>query len=111
MKTIIILLSTIFLTSCSKNDSLALIMEASFEEQFVLACNENKKCINAAESYVEICFKKELAIEAINAEADKKKQINTKHILLVEGCLSKQSGKNYWKEINMPSYILTKVNK
>lgn len=110
MKTLLILLSIIFLTSCSKDDAFALIMEASFEEQFELACNENKKCINAAVSFVEICFNRELAIQAINADKDRKKTINTKHILIVEDCLSAKSGKNYWKEIDMPSLILTKTN-
>jgi len=110
MKITLIILAIISLISCSKNDSLALIMEASFDEQFINACNENQQCINAVDSYMGVCFSKELAIDAINANKEHKRKINTQHILTVQECISKQSGKNYWKEINMPNHILSQVN-
>lgn len=86
------------------------MMEASFTEQFSYACNENTKCIEATESNMDICFNKELAVAAIEANKIEKKKINTKHILEMQKCLSQKSGKDYWKEIDMPNFILSQVN-
>ena len=110
MKTPFIVIIFILLIGCSKNDSLALIMEASFTEQFSYACNENTKCIEITESYMDICFNKELAVAAIEANKTDKKKINTKHILVMQKCLSQKAGKDYWKEIDMPDFILSQVN-
>lgn len=110
MKNSLITLTFILLSGCSQNDSLAFMMEASFTEQFSYACEENTKCIEATELYMESCFNKELAISAIEADKADKKQINTMHILDVQECLSKESGNDYWKKINMPEFILSQVN-
>ena len=109
MKNILIAILFTFLIGCSKNDSLALIMEASFTEQFSNACRENTECINIVESHMDSCFNKKLAVAAIEAEKIIKKEINTKHILEMQICLSTKAGKDYWKEINMPTYILSQV--
>ena len=98
-----------FLIGCSKSDSLVFLMETSFSEQFTNACDKNMDCINAVDSFMGPCFRKDLAIAAINAKKEDKKRINSKHILEVQACLSKYSGKDHWKNIDMPKYILSQV--
>lgn len=110
MKIPFITIIFILLIGCSKNDSLALMMEASFTEQFSYACEEKAKCIEATESYMDVCFNKELAVAAIEANKIEKKKINAKHILEMQKCLSLKAGKDYWKEIDMPDFILSQVN-
>lgn len=110
MKILLIALTFVLLVGCSKNDSLALIMEAGFTEQFSYSCSENTKCVETAESYMDICFDKKLAVAAIDANKTEKKEINTKHILEIQKCLSQKAGIDYWKEIDMPNFILSQVN-
>lgn len=110
MKSLSVIIILTLLIGCSKNDSLALMMEASFTEQFSYACNENTKCIATTESFMDVCFNKELAIAAIEASSSEKKKINTKHILEIQACLSQKAGTDYWKEIDMPNFILSQVN-
>ena len=110
MKTTLVTFAFILLVGCSENDSIALVMEASFTEQFSYACEEHAKCIEATELYMGVCFNKELAIAAIEANKVEQVQINTKHILEMQECLSKESGKDYWKETNMPEFILNQTN-
>ena len=109
MKTIFTIFLLTLLIGCSKNDSLALMMEASFTEQFSHACNENKKCIEITESYMDVCFNKKLAISAIEANKAEKKKINTKHILEIQNCLTKRANTDYWENIDMPNFILSQV--
>lgn len=110
MKVLLIVLTFILLIGCSKNDTLTSMMEASFTEQFSYACNENAKCIETTESFMEICFNKGLAVSAIEANKSDKNAINTKHILQMQKCLSHKAGVDYWKEIDMPNFILSQVN-
>lgn len=110
MKTSIIVLTFLLFVGCSKNDLFALMMEAGLTEQFSYACNENAKCIETTESYMDICFNKKLAVAAIEANETEKKEMNTRHILQIQKCLSQKAGNNYWKEMNMPNFILSKVN-
>ncbi len=110
MKFSLIMLIFALLIGCSKNDSLALMMEVGFSEQFSNACNGDTECIRAVESFLDICFNKNLAIAAIDATAADKKRVNTQHILEIQKCISQKAGKDYWKETNMPGYILDQVN-
>lgn len=98
------------LIGCSKTDSLALMMEVSFSEQFSSACNGNTECIHAVESFMDTCFNKRLAIAAIETTTTDKKQVNTLHILEIQKCISQKAGKDFWKETDMPNYILEQVN-
>ena len=98
------------LIGCSKTDSLALMMEVSFSEQFSSACNGNTKCIHAVESFMDICFNKRLAIAAVETTMTDKKQVNTQHILEIHNTISRKAGKHNCKETDMPKYILDQVN-
>ncbi len=86
------------------------MIEVSFSEQFSNACNGNTECIHAVDSFMDICFNKKLAIAAIEATTTDKKQVNTQHILEIQKCISQKAGKDYWKDTDMPIYILDQVN-
>ena len=91
MKEITTLLCALLITGCSKNESLVFVMEVSLAEQFTNACNTNLKYVSGVESFMEGCFNKKLAIDAINGKAEEKNKINIKHILEIESCLSEKN--------------------
>lgn len=72
---------TIYAALSPPNDSLALIMEVNFSEQFSNACHGNTECILVVKSFLDICCSKKLVIAAIDATATDNKPSNTRHIL------------------------------
>ncbi|MBE9516050.1 MAG: hypothetical protein IME93_03630 [Proteobacteria bacterium] len=106
---IIFLVSLLLVTACSKDDMYLFLTEASFGEQFSSACNGVEACTQAVDIHIGACINKELMLSAIEAEPELKKAINTRHILEVQACLAKKAGKDYWKSIDMPGHILSKV--
>ena len=100
----------LLLSACSKNDVLLVGMNASFMGQFSSVCDGNSKCIEVAETYADKCFDNELGLKAIQAKNKvDKKSINSEHILKYQNCLAKESGTEYWLDLDMVNYILDQV--
>ncbi len=106
----IICVFILILSACSKNELLLVGMNASFMEQFSSVCDGDSRCIEVAETYADICFDNDLGLKAIEANNKMdKKAINSDHILKYKNCLAKESGTEYWSNLDMVSYILGQV--
>lgn len=110
IKNISILICLLLLSACDGRNTYLIMMEAGLAEQFTNACKDNKKCVDDVEIHMDQCFDNNLALKAINTEPFKAKyEVNKKHILKIQRCLTKKSGRDYWKNINMSEYILKQV--
>ena len=77
-------LFTIYAALSLPNDTLALMMEISFTEQYSNACDGNTECICAVGFFMNIFLNEKLAIAAIEAPATDNKQPITRHILEIQ---------------------------
>ncbi len=110
IKNLSIILTILFITACNSRNTYLIMMEASLAEQFTNACKDNTKCITDVETHMPQCFDAKLALKAINTKPLKAKyEVNKQHILKIQRCLVRKSGRDYWKMMNMPEYILKQV--
>ena len=110
IKNISIVLCLLLLSACDSRNTYLIMMEASLTEQFSNACKNNQKCINDVETHMPQCFDANLALQAINTKPLKAKyEVNKEHIIKIQRCLTKESGRDYWGKTSMPEYILKQV--
>lgn len=112
MRILLTVLALLTIAGCDGRNTYLVMFESRLADQFKNACNKNVACEDAVGTHMPACFESGLATQAAQTRNLKTKyDINKKHILKIESCLSKKSGQTYWKDIDMPGYILKPVGK
>jgi hypothetical protein len=97
--------------ACARDELLVATMQASFDEQFTVACGTDAACQKAVATHGERCFDRGLALEAIKAAPSAKRKANGAHIRQYQACITQAAGTDHWAGRDMAAHILDQVGK